>query len=91
MEQAEPRRFTATLSKKARRSRICIDYLRNGRRATAIAPYSTRASPGAPIACPGEWSDIGNLKPDQFDISPKRLPDPAEWAGFFERRQSITG
>ena len=91
MEQAEPKRFTATLSKKARRGRIFIDYLRNGRGATAIAPYSTRARPGAPIACPAEWSDIETLRPNQFDTSARRLPNPESWTDFFKRRQSIKG
>jgi bifunctional non-homologous end joining protein LigD len=91
MEQAEPKRFTATLSKKARRGRIFIDYLRNGRGATAIAPYSTRARPGAAIACPVDWADMDRLRPDQFDTAANRLPKPEAWADFFERRQSIEG
>lgn len=91
MEQAEPQRFTATLSKKARRGRIFIDYLRNGRGATAIAPYSTRARPGAPIACPVEWADIGKLKPNQFDTTAERLPGPDEWTNFFKVSQLLKG
>ncbi|WP_186417379.1 DNA ligase D [Bosea sp. CS1GBMeth4] len=66
MEQAEPKRFTATLSKKARKGRIFIDYLRNGRGATAIVPYSTRARPGAAVAMPIPWDAITEVEPDGF-------------------------
>lgn len=66
MEQAEPKRFTATLSKKARKGRIFIDYLRNGRGATAVVPYSTRARPGAAVAMPIPWDAIAEMEPDSF-------------------------
>lgn len=93
MEQAEPKLYTATLSKKARRGRIFIDYLRNGRGATAIAPYSTRARPGATLAMPVAWGDISRLEPDAFkarDILDGALP-PDLWSGFFTAGKSLTG
>ena len=92
MEQAEPKLYTATLSKKARRGRIFIDYLRNGRGATAIAPYSTRARPGATLAMPVEWKDIDALKPDAFrarDILDGDLPEDL-WSGFFAGAKPLT-
>ncbi|MGN6098714.1 MAG: DNA ligase D [Bosea sp. (in: a-proteobacteria)] len=69
MEQAEPKRFTATLSMKARKGRIFIDYLRNGRGATAIAPYSTRARAGAAVAMPIRWEAIERTQPDGFKVA----------------------
>jgi bifunctional non-homologous end joining protein LigD len=49
------------MAKSRRSGRIFIDYLRNGRGATAIAPYSTRARAGAPVAMPIDWSELDGL------------------------------
>lgn len=58
LELAEPKAYTAAAAKSVRKGKIFIDYLRNGRGATAIAPYSTRARPGAPIAMPVSWQAV---------------------------------
>lgn len=57
----EPKRFVAEMSKAKRRSRIFIDWLRNERGATAIAPYSLRAREGAPVALPVSWSTLEDI------------------------------
>jgi bifunctional non-homologous end joining protein LigD len=62
MAQAEPDRFTATMSKAKRKGRIFIDWLRNQRGSTAIMPYSVRARPGAPVAAPVAWSELDTFK-----------------------------
>ena len=61
MANDDPDRYLADMSKAKRKGRIFIDYLRNGRGATAIAPYSTRARKGAPVAWPVAWSGLGKL------------------------------
>jgi bifunctional non-homologous end joining protein LigD len=90
---SEPTRFTATLSKKARKGKIFVDYLRNGRGSTAIAPYSTRARPGAPVAVPIAWDDLATTAPDAFSAGAVlRDGPPADlWAGFFASARPLTG
>ncbi|GAC1558966.1 MAG: DNA ligase D [Beijerinckiaceae bacterium] len=61
MEKDAPQRYTATVAKKARTGRIYVDYLRNGRGATAIVPYSPRARAVPGIATPLSWEELPNL------------------------------
>ena len=95
MVRAAPERFIATVSKAARKGKIFIDYLRNGRGATAVAPYSTRAKPGATVSTPIAWEELtSSLHSDHFTIEnlPARLgklkKDP--WADLAKTKQSIT-
>jgi bifunctional non-homologous end joining protein LigD len=92
MAADEPAHYTAAKSK--RNKRIFIDYLRNSREATAVAPYSTRARPGAPVSTPIEWSELGTLKgANQYTVLnlPARLArlrkDP--WAAIGRLRQKL--
>ncbi|MFC6490076.1 DNA ligase D [Nitratireductor sp. GCM10026969] len=54
----DPERYVATVTKAKRKGKILIDYLRNGRGATAVAPYSTRARPGAAVSMPLDWEEL---------------------------------
>jgi bifunctional non-homologous end joining protein LigD len=58
----DPDHFTINSRKDVRHGRIFIDYLRNGLGASAVAPYSTRARPGAPVALPLRWQELAGLK-----------------------------
>jgi len=93
LEQSEPKRYTATLSKKARKGRIFIDYLRNGRGSTAIAPYSTRARQGAPIATPIEWADLDGAMPNALTAKAVIADGPPEavWRDFWQGARALTG
>jgi bifunctional non-homologous end joining protein LigD len=61
LSEAEPQRFVAKASMAERKGRIFIDWLRNGRGATAVAPFSVRARPGAPVAMPVGWDELPKL------------------------------
>ncbi len=91
----DPKRYLVNMAMKLRKGRIFVDYLRNGRGATAVAPYSTRARPGGRIATPVSWDELeGGAKPADFTIAsvPKRIlgrfKDP--WRDINTLRQSIT-
>jgi bifunctional non-homologous end joining protein LigD len=82
-----PDRFVATITKSKRKGKILVDYLRNGRGATAVAPYSTRAWDGAPVSMPLGWDELGPaIGPGYFTVSnaPARLANLADdpWADF---------
>ena len=90
----DPRRFLAEMSKSRREGKIFIDYLRNGRGATAIAPFSSRARKGAPLAWPVAWSALSRLA-DAHPVSvetaaaalKRQKSDP--WAGYFDVDQVL--
>ncbi|NHN86874.1 DNA ligase D [Acetobacter musti] len=67
MASDSPDRFVATVSKAKRHGKILLDYLRNQRGATSVAPYSTRARPGAPVSMPVTWEELDSVTgPAQF-------------------------
>jgi bifunctional non-homologous end joining protein LigD len=89
-----PDAYVATISKAKRTGKIFLDYLRNGRGATAVAPYSSRATSNATVAVPVHWDELtAKFKPDKFTVKtvPKRLltlsSDP--WEDFFEITQTL--
>jgi bifunctional non-homologous end joining protein LigD len=94
MERDAPSAYVSTMAKKARGGRIYVDTLRNARGATAVAAYSTRARPGAPVSTPVHWDELSPaLTPARFTLENigRRLAalksDP--WEGFFSRPQAI--
>jgi bifunctional non-homologous end joining protein LigD len=94
MAADSPDKYVAIAAKSKRRGRIFVDYLRNSREATAVAPYSTRARPGAPVATPIDWSELGKLKSaDQYTVLNlaqrlgKLRKDP--WAGIARLKPTL--
>jgi bifunctional non-homologous end joining protein LigD len=69
MEADSPDRYVSKMTKSIRAGKIFLDYLRNGRGATAIVAYSTRARPGATVSAPVTWDELGpKLMPDKFTL-----------------------
>jgi len=91
----DPTRYVAVSTKSKRKNRVFVDYLRNGRGATAVAPYSTRARPHAPVATPLAWDELPTLRSfAQHTVATfaSRLDalesDP--WDGYRRTRQRLT-
>jgi len=95
MAADDPDRYLAVMSKAKRKGKIFIDYLRNGRGATAIAPFSPRARAGAPVAWPVSWRCLSKLEnAHPVTIADYRKPlaamkrsDP--WKGYFDVDQVL--
>jgi bifunctional non-homologous end joining protein LigD len=95
MASDSPKKYIAKASKAARKGLIFVDWVRNTRGATTVAPWSTRARPGAPISVPLAWEAIDELKSgDQYTFSnienllQRRRSDP--WADLPKSRQRLT-
>ncbi|MEP9353814.1 DNA ligase D [Xanthobacter sp. KR7-65] len=87
MSADSPELYVATIAKARRKGRILIDYLRNQRGATAVAPYSTRARPGAAVSMPLAWEELSaEIGPQHFTAqnAPARLAnlDRDPWGDF---------
>ncbi len=87
-----PDRYTTALPKKDRRGHIFIDYLRNSRGQTAIAPFSPRARAGAPVATPVSWEEVtAGIRSDAFTLAtvpPRLAADP--WAEMPKLKQRLS-
>ena len=77
--------FTTNIRKNNRHKKIFIDYLRNQKSATSVAPYSIRLKKNAPISMPISWQELDKIKPNEITINNvfKRLKKKYPWEDFF--------
>jgi bifunctional non-homologous end joining protein LigD len=94
MERKNPGLYVTKMTKALRKNRIYLDYLRNDRGSTAVAPYSPRARSGAPVAVPLDWKVLAAKSRPVFHVSDfdswkKHLKvDP--WAEMSRLKQRLT-
>jgi bifunctional non-homologous end joining protein LigD len=92
MANDDPERFLLNMSKKLRKGKIFLDYLRNDRMSTAVAPLSPRAREGATVSMPLTWAQVkGDLDPKRFTMRtvPRLLAKATAWEGYDEAASSI--
>ena len=91
MQNLNPSLYTINMNKTKRDKKIFIDYFRNTRGATSVAPYSLRARPQASVALPVSWNELSKVKkPDAINISSDlESLDDNPWPNFFLLKQNI--
>jgi bifunctional non-homologous end joining protein LigD len=92
MVEDSPDRYLLNMSKKQRVGRIFLDYLRNDRMSTAVAPFSPRARDGAPVSMPLTWSQVkGGLDPTRYTLrtAPALMAKSAAWEEYCESERQL--
>jgi bifunctional non-homologous end joining protein LigD len=91
MEKKWPDRYTSNIRKTKRSNKIFIDWIRNSRGSTSIAPYSIRARKGAIISMPILWEELDTIAPDGINIAEalKRIGGEDPWKDFFQNKQQL--
>ena len=92
MANENPERYLLNMSKKLRKGKIFLDYLRNDRMATAVAVLSPRAREGATVSMPLTWAQVrGDLDPKRYTVRavPALLAKTKAWQGYDGAAASI--
>ncbi len=90
--RAEPARFVVNMAKKKRGGKIFLDYLRNDRMSTAVAPLSTRARPGATVSMPLAWGQVkADLDPRKYTLwtVPALLKKSKAWTEYCDAERPL--
>ena len=84
METKWPDKYTSNIRKEKRKGKIFIDWVRNTRGATSIAPYSLRAREKAPVSFPLSWDELDSVKPNEITIKEalKKIKQKDPWKNF---------
>ena len=92
MADEDPDRYLLNMSKKLRKGKIFLDYLRNDRMATAVAVLSPRAREGATVSMPLTWAQVrGDLDPRRYTVRtvPALIAKTKAWDGYDAASSSI--
>ena len=87
MESKWPEKYTSNIRKEKRKNKIFIDWVRNTKGATSVAPYSLRARKNLPVSMPIFWNELEKVTPKEITIKNvlKRLKLKDPWKDFFEK------
>ena len=92
MTADSPKSFLVNMSKSQRTGKIFLDYLRNDRKSTAVAPLSPRARPGATVSMPIAWSQVkAGLHNEHFTVrtAPSLIKRGSAWNAYDEAATSL--
>lgn len=91
MAEKWPDRYTSNVRLAKRTGKVFIDWMRNGRGATSIAPYSLRARTGARVSMPLAWDELDEVAPDAVTMEDAlaRVEGDDPWKGFFDVDQAL--
>lgn len=86
METKWPDKYTSNIRKEKRKNKIFIDWIRNTRGATSVAPYSLRVRKNAPVSFPIAWNELDTIKPNEITMKDalKRIKQKDPWRDFFK-------
>ncbi len=86
METKWPNKYTSNIRIKNRKNKIFIDWVRNARSATFVAPYSVRLKDKCSVSMPIKWSELDKIKPNEITINEalKRIKRKDPWEDFFK-------